>query len=102
LLADVSRLRWRKLHNRPLAIPIERAGTIILSVADYFHVPATAILSDNRFQSVVIPRRTAYLLVRKLCGISWAQTGAIFGRDHSSVMAGIGAIHRLAARDDVF
>lgn len=59
---------------------------IIIAVAAEFDCEERQIIGSRRDAAMVLPRRTAMFLCRKLLHISYPETARIFVRDHSTVM----------------
>jgi chromosomal replication initiator protein len=90
--------------GQPTSAGPDAAG-IVRRVATAFGVSAKDMLGPTRLRSVMVPRQVAMLLVRELCGLSLPRIGAVFGRDHTTVLhslrkvsADITADERLAGR----
>lgn len=64
--------------------------TIKRIVAEYYHIRVADIEGLDRTKAMVIPRRTAMLLSRKVTRKSFSEIGrALGGRDHTTVMHGV-------------
>lgn len=70
------------------------AAAIVRRVAEAFGVTEKAVLGPSRLRSVMVPRQVAMHLVRELCGLSLPRIGAVFGRDHTTVLH---ALRKVAA-----
>jgi chromosomal replication initiator protein len=81
-LGDVSRYFQDELEsNKPTV------NRITTSVSDYFHVPASEVISSRRTRSILLPRQVSMYLTRQLTDLSLEEIGASFGgRDHSTVL----------------
>lgn len=62
----------------------------IAKVAAAHGVPVNRVMGDSRKRPVVLARYEAYYLLRKTRGLSYPRIAAIFDRDHTSVIHGIG------------
>ena len=69
-------------------------GAIVRRVAAAFGVTEKDLLGASRLRSVIVPRQVAMVLVRELCGLSLPRVGAVFGRDHTTVLH---ALRKVAA-----
>jgi chromosomal replication initiator protein len=70
------------------------ATAIVKRVALAFGVTEKELLGPSRLRSVMVPRQVAMVLVRELCGLSLPRIGAVFGRDHTTVLH---ALRKVAA-----
>lgn len=76
---------------------------IKLAVQDEFDVEALDLISARRARRVARPRQVAMWLARKLTTLSLPQIAAhLGGRDHTTVMHGIGRIDDLMREDRPF
>jgi len=64
---------------------------IIQQVAQEHRVCVADILSIRRARPAILARQDAFYRVRLKLGLSYPAIGALFGRDHSSVMNGVTA-----------
>lgn len=71
--------------GRPTSAGPDAAG-IVKRVAAAFGVSTRDVLGSTRLRSVMVPRQVAMWLVRELCGLSLPRIGAVFGRDHTTVL----------------
>ncbi len=69
-------------------------------VADHFDVTIAELDGKCREWRIVFPRFVAYWLVRELMGFTLVEIGRQFGKDHGSVLNGIGAIKDLLRNRD--
>ena len=77
-----------------------RIGTIQETVADYYHIKRSDMLSKRRTRNVVRPRQMAMHLCRELTNRSLPEIGEAFGgRDHTTVLHGWRKIRELVAGD---
>ncbi len=77
------------------------AEMIIEAVAGYFGITPEDIIGTRRDKSVVMPRQIAYYLCRELTDLSTSRIGDEFnGRDHATVINGIGKIRNAVKTDD--
>lgn len=73
---------------------------IIDSVARYYHIKISDILSKKRNRNIARPRQIAMSLAKELTNLSLPAIGEAFsGRDHTTIMHGIKAIAKLRAED---
>jgi len=64
--------------------------TIARAVCEHFALPPSDLRSRRRSRHVVVPRQVAMYLCRRLLDASYPRIGELFGRDHSTVMHGVG------------
>src|SRR5690606_17960985 len=62
---------------------------IIQIVAEYFGICKQDILSKNQKREYVVPRQLAMYFCRQKLKIPYTKLGAVFGRDHSTVISSI-------------
>lgn len=70
-------------------VPVEEVERIVAVVARLWDVPVGAITSSGRLRDYVRPRQACYRLVTDLLGMSRPATGRCFGRDHTTILAGL-------------
>lgn len=68
-------------------------------IGDYFEIDQVDLLSSRRTKEIVRPRQIGYFLCKKLSLKSLPEIGRKFGRDHTSVLAGIRKIEELRHTD---
>jgi len=74
---------------------------IIAAVARQFGVDEDRLLSKERSAQVSLPRQVAMYLIRQEAGLSLPQIGdSLGGRDHTTVIYGLGKISDLLETDD--
>ena len=74
---------------------------IIDAVARYFNLSSEDIIGPRRDRSIVQPRHIAYYLCREMTGLSTSRIGDEFGgRDHATIINGIGRIIAALKSDD--
>lgn len=66
--------------------PGPTVDAIVKRVATAFGVNEKDILGISRLRKVLVPRQVAMHLAREVCGLSLPRLGAVFGRDHSTVL----------------
>ncbi|HYY05516.1 MAG TPA: DnaA/Hda family protein [Candidatus Limnocylindria bacterium] len=59
---------------------------VVAATAESFHTTARRLLGRKRSAALLLPRRVAMYLARELLGWPFAELGAAFGRDHTTVM----------------
>lgn len=67
---------------------------IIQAVSEHYGVRTEDILGKAQTRECTLPRQLAMELCREKLKLPFMKIGAIFSRDHSTVMAGIKAIHK--------
>ncbi len=73
---------------------------IIKTVADYYQIKVSDILSKRRTRSVARPRQMAMALAKELTNNSYPEVGNSFGgRDHTTVIHAVKKIQQLRADD---
>lgn len=70
------------------------AKDVIAITAAHYSVTSQAILSSSRHVLTTSARKVAMFLCRDRLGMSYAQIGRIFGRDHSTVMHACRCVER--------
>jgi hypothetical protein len=73
---------------------------IQLTVARNFRCDPDEFISSCRARDVAHPRQIAMMLSRELTKHSLPRIGALFGRDHSTVLHGISAAKRRISEDE--
>jgi chromosomal replication initiator protein len=68
-------------------------------VAADFGVDPILFRSPGKRAQIARPRQYAMLLARELTPLSYPVIGKLFGRDHSTIMAGVRAAQRRVAED---
>ena len=64
------------------------AGLILTVVAEAFGLSRPELQGRGKTHHVVAARSFAFRLMRQRCGLSFAEVGRVFGRDHSTVIYG--------------
>jgi chromosomal replication initiation ATPase DnaA len=82
----------------PLAVP-RQIKPVIRTVAKYYGVSLTDLLSCRRNRSVARPRHVAMYLAERLTRHSLPAIGRILDRDHSTIMHGCRKIATLRLED---
>ena len=75
--------------NIPTAAMIER---IINTVCRHYGITEESIKSKNRTDTVANARHTAIYIIKELTDLTLSEIGAIFGRNHTTVIASINKI----------
>ena len=74
---------------------------IIDAVSAYFSVTPDDIMGPRRDRAIVQPRHIAYYLCREMTDLSTSRIGEEFnGRDHATIMNGIGKIRTAVKTDE--
>jgi chromosomal replication initiator protein len=93
----------KQLLNDLIAVEEEAAMTpdeIIHCVAEHFGVLPEDILGKAKTRDSVLPRQIAMHLCRTQLEIPFLRIGALFGRDHSTVMSSVKLIQKGIESDD--
>ncbi len=69
------------------------------AVCEFFNVPLTDLLGEDRKRSVAIPRQIAMYLSRRLTRASYPDIGASFEKTHGTVVHACQQIHRRLSVD---
>jgi chromosomal replication initiator protein len=81
------------------AQPAITVGAILRAVSATFEIRETEILSERRMQRSCIPRHAVMGLARDLTPYSLPRIGRALGRDHTTVLNGIGRHEARLAQD---
>lgn len=82
--------------------PSPPAGEILATVARYYNLPKTKLVSSSRQKSIVLARAVAIFLIRELTPLSYDQIGKLLGgRDHSTILHNYRRIERAQSTDRV-
>ena len=73
----------------------EPVRSVLMLVADEFHIPATQLLEDSKLDAVTKPRQAAMWLCRKVLGLKFAEIARALDMHHGTVMHGTSAIQDL-------
>lgn len=68
--------------------------TIIDVVAAWYRVTLKDLVRKDRSRTIVIARHTAMYLIRELTSLSLPEIGALFNRDHTTVVHALNNIER--------
>ncbi len=72
------------------------------TVAEYYHIKLSDLLSKRRSRSIARPRQMSMFLAKELTNYSLPEIGESFGgRDHTTVMHAIKTISEKVDTDDV-
>jgi chromosomal replication initiator protein len=74
---------------------------VIQSVAEHFGIRSDDILGKAQTRDFVLPRQFAMYFCRHLLKIPYMKIGALFSKDHSTVMSSVKIIQKGIDRDDV-
>lgn len=72
---------------------------IVETITDFFHLKPVDLRSKKRSQNIVYPRSIAMFLIREKTKLSLSEVGAIFDRDHSTVLTAINKISEAEQTD---
>jgi chromosomal replication initiator protein len=103
LTLDVARERLAdmlpgKAKEPPKAPPPAKtimANTILRAVSDAYTVAIDDLQSKKRTKNLARARQTAMYLLRDLTSLTTTEIGAIFDRDHSTVLYAISAVEKI-------
>lgn len=106
---------YAKFHKRPISIELTKEaledllasqnkqislGNIQKTVADYYRIKVTDLLSKKRTRLIARPRQIAMCLARELTQLSLPEIGENFGgRDHTTVIYACKTIEHLRILD---
>ncbi len=82
----------------PPTLTPERVARV---TADHYRVPIEALRGKRRTNNVAVPRQVAMYLVRCHTGLSFAEIGAWFRRDHTTVLYACEKLAHLEREDAV-
>ena len=68
--------------------------SIIDVVAEWYSVNLKELQSPRRSRTVVLARHTAFYLIHDMTKLSFPEIGALFDRDHSTVIKALENINR--------
>lgn len=84
-------------HTRPLGPPVR---LIIRTVAAYYNVTVTDVLSHRRTADIMRPRQVAMFVAKQLTRHGLPTIGRHFGgRDHTTILSGVRKMARLREMD---
>jgi len=63
---------------------------LLRSIAEWFDLPLSSLTGRSRVPSLVRARHCAFAVLRELTPSTLVEIGHVFGRDHSTVVHGIG------------
>lgn len=69
--------------------PFRRSSTIAAGVAAKHGVTLAMLMGESRVKHIVAARHEAWWLVWRTTGMSYPRIGAIFRRDHTTIMHGV-------------
>ncbi len=72
---------------------------IVNSASEKYNIPRDVILGKSRRNDIAWARHMAIYVMKKLMGCSTVEIGKFFNRDHSTIMASIEKIKKLADTD---
>jgi chromosomal replication initiation ATPase DnaA len=96
--AEESERRVRAARRKPVEIG-GAPRRLLLLVAEITEYPLSSLLGLRRSRGLAEARQLAYLACRRLLRMSYPEVGAALGRDHTTVLAGVGNALRRAARE---
>jgi chromosomal replication initiator protein len=107
---------YSRFHKRPITVELAKEAlkdllasqnkqvsleNIQKTVADFYRIKVSDLLSKKRTRVVVRPRQVAMCLARELTQLSLPEIGSAFGdRDHTTVMYACKTIENLRNSDD--
>lgn len=87
---------------RGLCPRLSAASEIIEAVAAVYGIGQADITGRLRTKAVAEARCCVYLITRRCTRLSYPEIATVFGRDHTTVMAGIKSAERLRSHDAWF
>jgi chromosomal replication initiation ATPase DnaA len=79
-----------------------RAQRIIETVALHFEVPVANIMSRSRVERITWPRFVAMYLIRRYTRLSTPSIGALFDRNHGTVLHALRVVQNRIETDVIF
>jgi chromosomal replication initiator protein len=109
---------YSRFHKRPITVDLAKEAlkdllaaqnkqvsveNIQKTVADFYRIKVSDLLSKKRAQLIARPRQIAMCLARELTQLSLPEIGAAFGdRDHTTVMYACKKVESLRNSDTAF
>ena len=81
---------------------VVRSNTILSVVEEFYHVSHDEIIGKKRTKNIAFARHVAAYLANTMCEMSLKSVGAIFGRDHTTVIHSIEVIEKKEGEDARF
>jgi len=72
---------------------------IVAATAEAFGLDPSDLLGKDRSKSVKEGRQAAYLVARRCTRLSYPELGRAFGKNHTTVLAGVRSMGAQCARD---
>lgn len=92
-----------KDHNTTSTPGVLTAEKIKKTVAEYYNLTMTQLISKSRMSNITMARHIAMYLVRDLLNMSFFKIGEEFGgRDHSTVMSACEKVSKLLSKDEAY
>jgi chromosomal replication initiator protein len=83
-------------EHRSLA---KTAEDVLEIVSDYYQVTKSELVGTVRRKEILVPRQVCMYLIRKELGAPYEQIGAVFKRNHTTVMHAFEKIVKLLRKD---
>lgn len=75
--------------------PVPKLEQIIPVVCEAYWIPVAVLLGRERHALAALARQVAWMLAKRIGGMSLCEIANVVGRDHTSVLAGIVRVERL-------
>ncbi len=82
-----------------VALVPTRIAEVIAATAKAFGLEVSDLLGKDRSKSLKEARLAAYLVARRCTRLSFPELGRAFGKNHTSVFAGVRSMEAQCARD---
>lgn len=74
---------------------------VLTIVGSFYNIPVEDLISARRTAELVLPRQIAMFLLRRELGLSFPKIGQeMGGKDHTTIMHGVGRVERELAKSD--
>lgn len=81
--------------------PRQRYASLLKATVAFFELPMEDLMGRRRTKTIALARQTAMYLLRSV-GLSLSEIGAVFSRDHTTVLHGIAQVQQRIADDARF
>lgn len=84
-----------KEKYREECAPVITPEKIIVTVCNHFTLPVAQVKSKSREQELVYARHIIFYLLRKYASMTLKSAGALFNRDHTTVIHSVETLNNL-------